>query len=205
MDFAFYILFIVLWLTKRWELYDESWPDRHRKENPSSCPLLLFVGTPSALGYKKSFSIENILLVRIQVSLNTFDMITIYFHILDVCRTWVCKTSLSFSSVIFFSNWPCYRGSLSLCNITLSGCVFVFVSLFRNVSSLFRITYITSFPCHVIVIWMVLYDKKKTTYKYTKDKNLVLNQYTLFDSSRFSCGSSSVKTCANKQLLLEEK
>ena len=35
-----------------------------------------------------------------------------------------------------------------------------------------------------------LYDK--TTYKYTQEKNLVSNQYTLFDSSRFShsdCGS----------------
>ena len=32
----------------------------------------------------------------------------------------------------------------------------------------------------------------KTTYKYTKDKNLVWNQYTLFDSLRFihsKCGS----------------
>ena len=39
-----------------------------------------------------------------------------------------------------------------------------------------------------------LYDK--TTYKYTKDKNLVWNQYTLFDSSRFiysDCRSSPVK------------
>ena len=48
----------------------------------------------------------------------------------------------------------------------------------------------------------------KTTYKYTQDKNRVLNQYTLFDSSRFShsdCGSSPVKTCANKRTLLEEK
>ena len=36
----------------------------------------------------------------------------------------------------------------------------------------------------------------KTTYKYTKDKNLVWNQYTLFDSSRFihsDCWSSTVK------------
>ena len=33
----------------------------------------------------------------------------------------------------------------------------------------------------------------KTTYRYTKGKNLVWNQYTLFDSSRFihsECGSS---------------
>ena len=37
---------------------------------------------------------------------------------------------------------------------------------------------------------------------------LVSNQYTLFDSSRFShsdCGSSTVKTYADKQTLLEEK
>ena len=36
----------------------------------------------------------------------------------------------------------------------------------------------------------------------------VSNQYTLFDSSRFSdsdCGSSAVKRCANKQTLFEEK
>ena len=36
----------------------------------------------------------------------------------------------------------------------------------------------------------------KTTYKLTKDKNLVWNQYTLFDSSRFihsDCESSPVK------------
>ena len=48
----------------------------------------------------------------------------------------------------------------------------------------------------------------KTTYKYTQDKNLVSNQYTLFYLSRFShsdCGSSPVKTSANKQTLLEEK
>ena len=48
----------------------------------------------------------------------------------------------------------------------------------------------------------------KTTYKYTKDKNLVWNQYTLFDSSRFihsENGSSHVQTCANKLTLLEEK
>ena len=35
----------------------------------------------------------------------------------------------------------------------------------------------------------------KTTYKYTKDKNLVWNQYILFDSLRFipsECGSSPV-------------
>ena len=37
----------------------------------------------------------------------------------------------------------------------------------------------------------------KTTDKYTKDKNLVSNQYTLFDSSHFihsDSGSSHVKT-----------
>ena len=36
-----------------------------------------------------------------------------------------------------------------------------------------------------------------TTYKYSKDKNLVPHQYTLFDTSRFShsdCRSSTVKT-----------
>ena len=39
-----------------------------------------------------------------------------------------------------------------------------------------------------------LYDK--TTYKYTKDKNLISNQYTKIISSRFShsdCGPSTVK------------
>ena len=48
----------------------------------------------------------------------------------------------------------------------------------------------------------------KTTYKYNKDKNLVWNQYTLLDSLRFihsECGSSPVKTYANKRTLLEEK
>ena len=48
----------------------------------------------------------------------------------------------------------------------------------------------------------------KTTYKYTKDKNLAWKQYTLFDSLRFNhsnCGSPPVKTYANKQSLLEEK
>ena len=48
----------------------------------------------------------------------------------------------------------------------------------------------------------------KTTYKYTKDKNLVWNQYTLFDSSCFihsECGSSPAQTCTNKRTLLEEK
>ena len=48
----------------------------------------------------------------------------------------------------------------------------------------------------------------KTTYKYTKDKNLVWNQYTLFNSSRFihsECGSSPVQTCDIKRTLLEEK
>ena len=52
-----------------------------------------------------------------------------------------------------------------------------------------------------------LYDKN-VTYKYAKDKNLVWNQYTLFDSLRFihsECGSSPVQTCANKRTLLEEK
>ena len=52
-----------------------------------------------------------------------------------------------------------------------------------------------------------LYDKK-TTYKYTKDKTLAWNQYTLFDSLRFNhsnCGFPPVKTYANKQSLLEEK
>ena len=47
-----------------------------------------------------------------------------------------------------------------------------------------------------------------TTYKYTKDKNLVSNQYTLFDSLRFSQSDSAsppVKTYANIQALLEEK
>ena len=47
----------------------------------------------------------------------------------------------------------------------------------------------------------------KATYKYTKDKNLVWNQYTLFDSLRFihsECGSSPVQTCANKRTLLEK-
>ena len=42
----------------------------------------------------------------------------------------------------------------------------------------------------------------KTTYKYTKDKNLVWNQYTLFDLSRFihsDCGSSPVKTMLCQQ------
>ena len=51
-----------------------------------------------------------------------------------------------------------------------------------------------------------LYDK--TTYKYTKDKNLAWNKYTLFDSLRFNhsnCGSPPVKTYVNKQSLLEEK
>ena len=41
----------------------------------------------------------------------------------------------------------------------------------------------------------------KTTYKQTKDKNLISKQYTLFDLSSFShsdCGSPSVKTYANK-------
>ena len=48
----------------------------------------------------------------------------------------------------------------------------------------------------------------KTTYKYTKDKNLVWNQYTLFDLLRFilSAGLHLYKfTCANKQTFLEEK
>ena len=48
----------------------------------------------------------------------------------------------------------------------------------------------------------------KTTYKYTQDKNIVWNQYTLFDSSRFShsdSGSAPVKTCANKRTFLKEK
>ena len=39
-------------------------------------------------------------------------------------------------------------------------------------------------------------------------KNLVRNQFTPFDSSRFSqsdCESSPVKTYANKRILLEEK
>ena len=48
----------------------------------------------------------------------------------------------------------------------------------------------------------------KTTYKYTQDKNLVSNNYTLFDSSRLGhsdCESSPVKNCANKRTLLEEK
>ena len=47
----------------------------------------------------------------------------------------------------------------------------------------------------------------KTTDKYTKDKNLVWNQYTLIDSPRFShsdCGSSSVKAYADKRIWLEE-
>ena len=51
-----------------------------------------------------------------------------------------------------------------------------------------------------------LYDKNN--YKYTEDKNLVSNQYTILDSSLFShsdCGSSPVKTYANKRALLEEK
>ena len=50
------------------------------------------------------------------------------------------------------------------------------------------------------------YDKKP--FKYTKDKNLVWNQYTLFDSPRFiysECGSSPVQTCTNKRTLFEEK
>ena len=58
----------------------------------------------------------------------------------------------------------------------------------------------------VFILKLDLYEK--TSYKYTQDKNLVWNQYTLFDSSRFShsvCGSSPVKTCANKRTLLEEK
>ena len=48
----------------------------------------------------------------------------------------------------------------------------------------------------------------KTTYKYTQYKNLVWNQYTQYDSPRFSHsdrGSSPVKTCVNKRTLLEEK
>ena len=48
----------------------------------------------------------------------------------------------------------------------------------------------------------------KTTYKYTKDKNLVWNQYTLFDSLRFihsECRSSPVPTCVKKQTSLVEK
>ena len=48
----------------------------------------------------------------------------------------------------------------------------------------------------------------KTTYKYTKDKKLVWNQYTLYDSLRFShsdSGSSPVQMCANKRTLLDEK
>ena len=45
-------------------------------------------------------------------------------------------------------------------------------------------------------------------YKFTEDKNLVSHQYTLFDSSRFShsdCGSSPVKTYADKKTLFEKK
>ena len=48
----------------------------------------------------------------------------------------------------------------------------------------------------------------KITYKQTKVKNIGSIQYTLFNSSRFSdshCGSSPVKTYANKQMLFEEK
>ena len=55
------------------------------------------------------------------------------------------------------------------------------------------------------ILKLDLYDK--TTYK-TKDKNLVWNQYTLFESSGFirsDCRSPSVKTYANKRTLLEEK
>ena len=57
-----------------------------------------------------------------------------------------------------------------------------------------------------VTLKLDLYDK--TTYKYTKDKNLARNQYTLFDSLRFNhsyCGSPPEKTYANKQSLLEEK
>ena len=47
----------------------------------------------------------------------------------------------------------------------------------------------------------------KTTYKYyNTDNYLVLNQYTLFDSSyfiHFECGSSPVQTCANKRTLFD--
>ena len=42
----------------------------------------------------------------------------------------------------------------------------------------------------------------KTTYKHTEDKNLVWNQYTLFDSPRSSHSdpwSSPVKTYTNKR------
>ena len=47
----------------------------------------------------------------------------------------------------------------------------------------------------------------KITYKLTADKNIVSNQYTLFDSTRFShsdFGYSHVKTYANSWTLLEE-
>ena len=55
------------------------------------------------------------------------------------------------------------------------------------------------------VLKLDFYEKKK---KQPTNKNRVSNQYTLFDFSRFShsyCGSSPVKTHANKRLLREEK
>ena len=55
------------------------------------------------------------------------------------------------------------------------------------------------------ILKLDLYD---LTYKYTEDKNLVWNHYTLFDSICFShsnCGSPPLKTYANNRTLLEEK
>ena len=48
----------------------------------------------------------------------------------------------------------------------------------------------------------------KTTYKHTEDKNLVWNQYTLFDSSRIihsDCGSSPFKDVCQQANMLGEK
>ena len=51
-------------------------------------------------------------------------------------------------------------------------------------------------------------DNTKTTYKYTKDKNPVSNQYTLFDSSRFSrsdCGSPPCKNICQQANIVGRK